>query len=46
MRYAHLFWKLLGVPAHGWDGLLLADLPWMKKVCDAYENQQKEAARG
>jgi hypothetical protein len=46
VRYAHLFWKLFGLPITGWDDLLYDDLAWMKSVADKYEASQKEAARG
>lgn len=46
MKYAHLFWKLFGVPADRWDGLVYDDFLWMKATADDYERRQKEAARG
>ena len=46
MRYAHLFWKLFGLPITGWDDLLFDDFLWMKAQADEYVRAQKEEARG
>lgn len=48
MRYAHLFWKLFGLPVTGWDdpGLLYDDYLWMKSTADDYVKQSKEVGRG
>lgn len=47
MRYAHLFWRLFGLPVTGWDDLLYDDLTWMKTAAEDWVKQQsKEAGRG
>lgn len=46
MKYAHLFWRLFGLPVTGWDGLLYADLAWMKPAADDWAKRQKEEGGG
>jgi hypothetical protein len=46
VKYAHLFWRLFGLPITGWDDLLYHDLIWMKAGADDWVKQQREAARG
>lgn len=46
MKYAHLFWRLFGLPVLDWDALLYEDYSWMRRAADDYVKQQKEAGRG
>jgi hypothetical protein len=45
VKYAHLFWKLFGVPLAGWDSLPYWDYVWMKSTADDYAKQEREAAK-
>jgi hypothetical protein len=42
VKYAHLFWRLFGLPVTGWDDLLYHDIAWMRAAADGLG----EAAEG
>jgi hypothetical protein len=46
VKYAHLFWKLFGIPPTGWDDLPYDDFRWMRAVADDYAKREEAAARG